>query len=85
MVAEYILKSDAREAVWRILNGMGYSEKHNDRLVEEVDAVLDEYSADVVNGSDFRDCKNQLCLYCGDYKLRHKGACDGCRWRTDNG
>jgi hypothetical protein len=29
--------------MWEILNGLGYSQKHNDRLVEEVDAVLDEY------------------------------------------
>lgn len=46
---DYIKRSDAVEAVWRILNGMGISQKHNYRLVEEVDAVLDEYSAaDVV-------------------------------------
>lgn len=29
-------------------------------------------------------CRNELCLKCGDYKQRHLGACDGCRWR-DNG
>ena len=44
MSAEYISISNAREAVWEILNGMGYSQKHNDRLVEEVDAVLDDYA-----------------------------------------
>ena len=30
---------------------------------------------------DFRDCRNELCLRCGEYKMRHKGACDGCRWK----
>jgi hypothetical protein len=30
---------------------------------------------------NFRDCRNELCLRCGDYKNRHLGACDGCRWR----
>ena len=45
MMVKCIKKEDAVEAVWRILNGMGYSQKHNDRLVEEVDAVLDEYPA----------------------------------------
>lgn len=40
----YIKYEDAREAIWRILNGMGISQKNNDRLVEEVDAVLDEYT-----------------------------------------
>ena len=44
-MSDYIKRTDAAEAVWCILNGMGYSQKHNDRLVEEVDAVLDEYSA----------------------------------------
>ena len=26
-------------------------------------------------------CRDELCLYCGQYKERHKGACDGCRWK----
>ena len=29
---------------------------------------------------NINDCKNELCLRCGNYKMRHKGACDGCRW-----
>lgn len=29
----------------------------------------------------YKDCRNELCLKCGDYKQRHLGACDGCRWR----
>ena len=35
--------------------------------------------------TDLNDCRNELCLRCGDYKQRHLGACDGCRWRADNG
>lgn len=31
---------------------------------------------------DLKDCRNELCLKCGDYKLAHKGACDGCRWKN---
>lgn len=27
-----------------------------------------------------RVCQNELCLRCGEYKHRHKGACEGCRW-----
>ena len=38
-------------------------------------------AADVVPGSDFRDCRNELCLRCGQYKTAHLGSCDGCRWR----
>ena len=30
---------------------------------------------------DLKDCRNELCLYCGRYKQRHLGACDGCRWK----
>ena len=30
---------------------------------------------------DLKDCRNELCLKCGDYKNAHKGACDGCRWK----
>lgn len=30
---------------------------------------------------DLKDCRNELCLRCGDYKMAHKGACDGCRWK----
>ncbi len=37
--------------------------------------------SDVVPGCDFRDCRNELCLKCGEYARRHLGACDGCRWR----
>lgn len=29
---------------------------------------------------DIENCRNELCLYCGQYKQRHLGACDGCRW-----
>jgi len=24
--------------------------------------------------------RDELCLRCGDYKMRHLGACNGCRW-----
>lgn len=34
---------------------------------------------------ELRWCRNELCLRCGNYREKHLGACDGCRWRTDNG
>lgn len=34
---------------------------------------------------ELRDCRNELCLRCGQYRERHLGACDGCRWRDNNG
>lgn len=30
---------------------------------------------------DLEVCRNELCLRCGQYKQRHLGACDGCRWK----
>lgn len=32
---------------------------------------------------NLKDCRNELCLKCGDYKMAHKGACDGCRWKLE--
>ena len=29
--------------------------------------------------SELKDCRNELCLKCGNYKQKHLGACDGCR------
>ena len=31
--------------------------------------------------TDLKDCRNELCLRCGDYKQAHLGACDDCRWK----
>lgn len=31
---------------------------------------------------DLKDCVNELCLKCGQYKTQHLGSCDGCRWKT---
>lgn len=64
-MGRYIKREDATEAVWRILNDMGISQKHNDRLVEEVDAVLDEYpAADVRPVVLCRDC--EMASPCSD-------------------
>ena len=30
---------------------------------------------------ELKDCVNELCLRCGDYKEEHLGRCDGCRWK----
>ena len=31
---------------------------------------------------DLKDCRNELCLYCGKYRNAHLGACKGCRWKV---
>ena len=42
-----------------------------DKMVRERDKVK----------SDLKDCRNELCLKCGNYREAHNGACDGCRWK----
>ena len=46
--------------------------------MDEVNAIPSE---DVVSKSEYENCRNELCYKCGEYKNRHLGACDGCRWR----
>ena len=86
-MAEYIEKADALNVNFRISVNIFESRRKTAEAV--VQAYADEIAkipaADVVPGSDFRDCRNELCLYCGKYKERYIGACDGCRWRADNG
>ena len=31
--------------------------------------------------SELRNCRNELCLKCGQYKQSHLGACDDCKYR----
>ena len=45
-----------------------------ERLIEETERLR----------RDLKDCRNELCLRCGQYKTAHLGSCNGCRWR-DNG
>ena len=30
---------------------------------------------------ELRNCRNELCLKCGNYHESYAGACDGCRYR----
>lgn len=62
--------------------------------ISETNKILSRYSMKCISDSldynfasaleelkhNFEDCRNELCLMCEGYKLRHKGACDGCRW-----
>ena len=60
---DFISRDDAKIAAWTILEGMGVSAKHNERLVEEVDAVVDDIpAADVRPVVLCRDCiMRQYC------------------------
>ena len=32
-----------------------------------------------------KSLRNELCCKCGQYREAHNGACNGCKWRADNG
>lgn len=55
------------------------------KMFAQNDTVCDElYLASIAIDdlqTELTDCRNELCLRCGQYKEKHKGACDGCRWR----
>lgn len=44
-MSHYISRDDGKIAAWEILNGMGISQKHNDKIVAEVEAVFDDIPA----------------------------------------
>lgn len=54
---------------------VGDTNRNEYRLAKQAEYALEELY------SDLRACRNELCQRCGDYKLAHKGACDGCRWK----
>lgn len=61
-------------------------EEHYDRMVGQLDALNDGLMASNAKlAADRKALINELCQYCGKYKHAHEGACDGCRWREDNG
>lgn len=31
--------------------------------------------------AELKDCVNELCLKCGQYRTEHLGSCTGCRWK----
>lgn len=66
--------------------------KHYDDLTDRmrsgtelpmVSALLNE-GADAIEElrSELNTCRNELCLRCGQYKTKHLGSCEGCRWTT---
>ena len=58
-----------------IYNKCGETSRKEYRLATRSEYALEELY------SDLRACRNELCQQCGNYKLAHKGACDGCRWK----
>ena len=46
-----------------------------------VQMIVDLRKALADTKAELNMCRDELCLRCGDYKQRHLGACDGCRWK----
>lgn len=82
---EYISRDDAKVAVWQLLESLGYSSKHNDGLVEEVEAVFDDIpAADVRPVVLCRDCEDSYEWESIDgFKDRYCGHLRD-RWNPDN-
>ena len=49
-------------------------------LLQVKECVTQMKCAYDITRSDMKDCVNELCLKCGQYKRAHEGACDDCRW-----
>ena len=70
-MTDYIKREDLMERVGR------WQLNTREAIAEMVMSVP---SADAVSAQDFRDCRNELCLKCGQYQTKHLGSCNGCRW-----
>ena len=78
-MTEYIKREDVIALAWDVI----YKEErymHSRDTVVSVSDIAEIPSADVVSAQDFRDCRNELCLKCGQYQTKHLGSCNGCRW-----
>jgi len=62
-----------------ILTGCGESEFTTKEVYESVALRLDSLR------NENSDLRNFACQLCGKYKEAHNGACDGCRWRKNEG
>ena len=47
-----------------------------------IQIIVDLRKALADTKAELNMCRDELCLHCGDYKQRHLGACDGCRWKN---
>ena len=53
-------------------------EKSQDELIKE---TIEDLAMIFRLRSELKNCRNELCMKCGNYKEAHLGACDDCRYR----
>ena len=46
-------------------------------MIDDRDEIIRKLKAEL------KVCRNELRLRCGEYKRRHKGACEGCWWERE--
>ena len=77
--------SDAINNLGNELTGAGWPEGKKDGRTYCTSTAFRDLviTAGDVSGmeSDLRDCVNELCWKCGNYREEHLCACDGCRWK----
>lgn len=81
-MTEYVERNAAIGAITEVY----YDTPSINMSSEKFEAAVRNLPADdVVPGELFRELRDELCLHCGKYTLQHFGACDGCKWRAENG
>ena len=62
------------DLIHRLRNGTGLS---------VIRALMNEAADEISELQDqLNTCRNELCLRCGQYKTKHLGSFEGCRWTT---
>lgn len=72
---EQLIADLREEAEWAEGNEWETPIMLSDHLKQATDAIT-------ALQKKLENCRNELCLRCGQYKERHNGACDGCRWNA---
>ena len=74
MTRDKILTALREHAEWARANEWETPITLRDDLAEAADRIE-------AQAKEIYALRNELCLKCGNYKLAHEGACNGCRWR----
>lgn len=81
----YRINSLTPEDLEHSLNEDGYNTcllKLMAHALFDIPALLDALEA---KERENKALRNELCSRCGQYREAHNGACNGCKWRADNG
>lgn len=60
----------------------GRLRKIGDPLMNQAAAAIQELTEKLRKcEAELNNCRDELCLKCGEYRNRHLGACNGCRYK----